>query len=87
MLEIIRNHRKSSEITRNHQKSLEIKKSLELINLNPKLYPKKYDTHLQFAPVKVFPFIVVYWFDENLKTVFVTSIFHTNRNPEKFENE
>jgi len=65
----------------------EIKKSLDLINLNPKLYPKKYKTELQFAPVKIFPFIIVYWFDENLKTVFVTSIFHTKRNPDEFESE
>ncbi|MDR3696036.1 type II toxin-antitoxin system RelE/ParE family toxin [Mucilaginibacter sp.] len=63
----------------------EIKDTLDFINSNPDLYAKKYKTDQHFAPLKKFPFIIVYWFDENLNTVFVTSIFHTKRNPKGFE--
>jgi mRNA-degrading endonuclease RelE of RelBE toxin-antitoxin system len=63
-----------------------VKDSLNFINLNPKLYSKKYITDQHFAPINKFPYIIVYWFDEHLNTVFITSIFHTKRNPEKFES-
>ncbi|MDB4904843.1 MAG: plasmid stabilization system [Mucilaginibacter sp.] len=64
-----------------------VKDSLNIINLNPKLYSKKYSTDQNFAPINKFPYIIVYWFDEHLNTIFVTSIFHTKRNPERFESE
>jgi hypothetical protein len=64
---------------------IEVKNSLNFIAQNPKLYAKKYKTDQHFAPLKKFPFIIVYWFDENLNTVFITSIFHTKRNPKGFE--
>jgi plasmid stabilization system protein ParE len=63
----------------------EIKSSLHFIDSNPELYSKKYNTDLHFAPLRKFPFIIVYWYDKNLETIFVTSIFHTKRNPESFE--
>jgi len=62
-----------------------IKQSFRFIELNPKLYAQKYNTDLHFAPLSKFPYVVVYWYDENLHTVFITSIFHTKRNPKKFE--
>lgn len=61
----------------------EIKKSLESINSDPLLYAKRYDTELRFSLLKKFPFIIIYWYDARINTVFVVSIFHTNRNPEK----
>ncbi|HAL82546.1 MAG TPA: hypothetical protein DCO83_10175 [Mucilaginibacter sp.] len=65
----------------------EIETSLQFIKLNPNLYSKKYKTNLHFTPVKKFPYIIIYRYDEQLKTVFVTSIFHTKRNPRKFESK
>jgi len=65
----------------------EIRASLSMINLNPKLYAKRYNTDLYFTPLKKFPFVIIYWHDEHLNTVFVTSIFHTKRNPDKFEHK
>ncbi|GAB2978863.1 hypothetical protein GCM10027049_13090 [Mucilaginibacter puniceus] len=60
----------------------EVSYSLNSISKNPKLYSKRYDTDLHFMVMGKFPFIIIYWYDENLTTVFVTSIFHTKRNPE-----
>jgi plasmid stabilization system protein ParE len=65
----------------------ELRDSLNFINLNPKLYEIKYNTDLRFAHLKKFPYVIIYWYDEHLSTVFVTSIFHTKRNPEKFEQQ
>ena len=65
----------------------EVQFKLQIIGLNPKLYPKKYNNHLHFAPLRKFPYDIVYWYEEKLDTVFVTSIFNTKRNPEKFESK
>jgi hypothetical protein len=62
----------------------EIGKTFQTINTNPFLYNSRYNTDLRFAPLNKFPFIIVYWFDQNLDTVFIASIFHTKRNPEGF---
>lgn len=59
----------------------DVKATLNFININPEFYGKRYDTDLQFAPLRRFPYVIIFWFDENLNTVFVTSIFHTKRNP------
>ena len=64
----------------------EIDGTLQIISTNPKLYSKKYNTYLQFAPLKKFPFVIVHWYNEKIDTVIVTSIFHTKRNPKQFEN-
>ncbi len=64
----------------------EISYTLGVIESNPLLYAKRYNTDLRFAVVKRFPFIIVFWLDEKLNTVFVLSIFNTNRNPQEFNN-
>ena len=63
----------------------EIRVTISLISSNPDLYANKYNTDLHFAPLHKFPYIVVYWFDANLNTLYITSIFHTKRNPKGFE--
>ncbi|MFI5159782.1 MAG: type II toxin-antitoxin system RelE/ParE family toxin [Sphingobacteriales bacterium] len=64
-----------------------IKSTLESIVLNPFIFSKRYNTELRFALVYKFPYVIVYWFDESLDIVFVTSIFHTKRDADKFKNE
>ncbi len=59
----------------------ELNKIFQTVSANPLLYHIKYNTDLRFASLNKFPFIVVYWFDPELDTVFVVSIFHTKRNP------
>jgi plasmid stabilization system protein ParE len=62
-----------------------VRKALKLIVSNPDLYAKKYNTDMHFAPLNKFPYIIVYWLDVHLDTLFITSIFHTKRNPKVFE--
>lgn len=64
----------------------EISRYLVSISENPYKFAAKYDNELHFATLKIFPFLIAYWVDEPLKTVFVVSIFHTSRNPKKFES-
>ena len=61
----------------------EVKITLNFIGLNPLLYAKRYDMEMHFAPLKKFPYIIIYWYDENLDTVFVTSVFHSKRKPKR----
>ena len=63
----------------------EVSRYLSSISENPYKFAAKYDNELHFATLKIFPFLIVYWVDEALKTVFVVSIFHTSRNPKKFQ--
>ncbi len=65
----------------------EIKGTLGSIKLNPELYSKRYNTHLHFAPLYKFPYIIVYWYNDNLDAAFIISIFHTKQNPNEFENK
>lgn len=64
-----------------------VESSLESISLNPNLYPKKYGTYLHFAPIRKFPYLIIYRHDTQMNEIVVTSIFHTKRNPGKFEFE
>jgi mRNA-degrading endonuclease RelE of RelBE toxin-antitoxin system len=64
-----------------------VKNSLNSIVLYPFTFSKRFDTELRYAELYKFPYVIVYWFDENLDTIFVTSIFHTKRDPKKFEKE
>lgn len=59
----------------------ELDTRFKLITENPKLYQTQGDGKLRFAPLKKFPYGIVYWLDENQKIVFVVSIFHTSREP------
>ena len=64
-----------------------VKNSLNSISLNPLIFSKRFDTELRFALIYKFPYVIVYWFDEKLNTIFVTSIFHTKRDAKKFTQE
>jgi len=44
-------------------------------------YSKRNNTTLRFGPLRKFPYVVIYWYDESLDMIFVTSIFHTKRKP------
>ena len=57
---------------------------LDLIASNPYQYPSRFGNELHVAPVKTFPYLIVYWVDKAQQIIFVTSIFHTSRKPKKF---
>lgn len=64
-----------------------VRNSLGSIATKPFIFSKRFDSELRVAVLYKFPYVIVYWFDETLDIVFVTSIFHTKRNPNKFEKE
>ena len=57
---------------------------LKSIENNPFHYNIRFSGRFRFAPVTVFPYMVVYKVDELEKTIYVISVFHTSRNPAKF---
>ncbi|WP_114781354.1 type II toxin-antitoxin system RelE/ParE family toxin [Botryobacter ruber] len=63
----------------------QIDRYLSFIGSNPYVYPSRYGNELHVAPVKLFPYLIVYWVDESKKIVFVVSVFHTSRKPEDFK--
>lgn len=58
----------------------EIEKVLNHIEANPFLYPVK-KREFREAPVKNFPYIIVYKINPKQKQVIVLSVFHTRRKP------
>jgi len=63
-----------------------IRNSLNSIALNPLIFPKRFEENLRFAILYKFPYVIVYWYDEKLDTVFVASVFHTKRNPDRLKS-
>lgn len=59
----------------------EIYSRLDTIKKNPKLYQVRGNRNLRFSPLNNFPFVIIYWLDDNLNAIFIVSIFHTSRAP------
>jgi plasmid stabilization system protein ParE len=59
-----------------------IQAKLELIAIYPERYPKR-KNNFREAPVRIFPFIIVYTIYKKDKIISVSSIFHTSRNPQR----
>jgi toxin ParE1/3/4 len=60
----------------------EVNHYLGVIEKNPFHFQIRYPQSLRAAPLKIFPYLVIYWIDESKRVVYVTSIFHTSRDPE-----
>lgn len=58
----------------------EIYSVLDLIKVNPLLFPIKF-AHIHEAVIKRFPFVINYEIDDS--SVIILSIFHTKQNPKK----
>lgn len=61
----------------------EIDKYLTLISKNPFHFPLRFSERYRFASLSIFPFVIVFKIDEERQIVYVNSIFHTSRNPNK----
>lgn len=59
-----------------------LEKHIEVINKSPYFQVKYKDYH--GLPIKKFPFIIFYFIDEEMKFVYVLSIFNTSLNPNKY---
>ena len=57
-----------------------VQAKLELITEFPERYPKR-KRNFREAPIKIFPYNIVYTFYKKEGVVTVASIFHTSRNP------
>lgn len=63
----------------------ELEYYLQLISENPFYFeanPEK--ENLRKVPLVRFPYIIIYWVDENLKAIFIDAVFHSKRKPKKY---
>jgi hypothetical protein len=59
----------------------EIDHYLLKLSSDPDIYQIRFDGEIRVAPLKVFPYLIVYWIDSEKEKIIVLSIFHSNRNP------
>lgn len=63
----------------------EVREKVRLISQNPTAFNVRYDD-AHTAALNVFPYMVHYTIDEVNKTVIVSAVLHTSRDPELWEN-
>src|SRR5690606_21313520 len=51
------------------------------LSSDPAIYQIRFEDEIRVAPLKVFPYLIVYWIDRKKEKVIVLSVFHSNRNP------
>lgn len=55
------------------------------ISKNPYLFQVRFNEVFRFAPLKTFPYLLVYKVDDKKAEVIVNAIFHCSRDTEPFE--
>ena len=63
----------------------EVREKVHFIRQNPKALNVRYD-NVRTAVLNVFPFMVHYTIDEENKTIIISAILHTSRNPKLWKN-
>lgn len=63
----------------------EVGAQLNRISKNPYLFQVRFAEVFRFAPLRVFPYLIVYKINEDNHEVIVNAIFHCSRNPDVFE--
>lgn len=58
---------------------------INFIAQNPLLYPSRIRSEFRVVALKKYPFLIVYWHEQATDTVFITSIFHTKRDPQQLK--
>lgn len=62
-------------------------KKIRYIQKHP-LHYQVFEKQYRRAQTDIFPFLIVYEFEEETKTIIIISVFHTSRNPKgKFEKK
>lgn len=61
----------------------EVRKSVRFIKQNPATCNIRYD-EVRTAVLKVFPFMIHYTVDEATKTVIISAVLHTSRDPQEW---
>jgi toxin ParE1/3/4 len=62
----------------------EINHYLNLIGENPFQFPIRFSERYRFAVLKKFPYFIVFTIQDDLKLIYVNSVFHTSRNTINF---
>lgn len=62
----------------------EVNHYLGLIAQNPLHFAIRFSYRHRFAILKKFPYFIVFRIDEEKDFIYVTSVFHTSRNPANF---
>ena len=65
-----------------------VHQKLDLIAQQPRSYPIKYNhkqVAVRSAPLRRFPFIILYFLDDTSRQVVVLAVWHTAQNPLKWE--
>jgi mRNA-degrading endonuclease RelE of RelBE toxin-antitoxin system len=60
----------------------QIYNALKIIEQYPEQFPEKIRNY-QEAPVKIFPYLIIYRISKRKKVISIVSIFHTRRHPKK----
>jgi plasmid stabilization system protein ParE len=63
----------------------EIREKVRFIRQNPTASNVRYDD-VRTAVLNIFPYMVHYTIDEHSKTIVVSAVLHTSRDPELWEN-
>ena len=63
----------------------EVREKVHFIRQNPKASNVRY-SKVRTAVLNVFPFMIHYTIDEKNKTIIVSAVLHTSRNPELWKN-
>jgi toxin ParE1/3/4 len=59
-----------------------VEEHIETVSKSP-LFQIRYKDYHGF-PIRKFPFIILYYIDENVKTIYIMSVFNTYLNPKKY---
>ena len=62
----------------------QVRETVSFIKKNPKACNIRYDD-IRTTVLNVFPFMLHYTIDENNKTVIISAVLHTSRNPDLWE--
>lgn len=62
----------------------EVRDIVQYIRQNPTACSIRYD-QVRTAVLKAFPFMIHYTIDENSKTVIISAVLHTSRDPKEWE--
>ncbi|MCD4710429.1 MAG: type II toxin-antitoxin system RelE/ParE family toxin [Bacteroidales bacterium] len=62
----------------------EVRGKIHFIKQNPKTCSVRYD-NVRTAVLNIFPFMIHYTIDPDKKTVIVSAVLHTSRNPELWQ--
>ena len=63
----------------------EVREKVRFIKQNPAACNERYNT-VRTAVLKVFPFMLHYTIDERNKTILISAVLHTYRNPDIWKN-